>query len=176
MIHPTPGELLASVADTLATIVEPTVADEHARRQLRAATHVLRRLAATWDLYPRGVADDVTDMSATLRTIEGLLNGHVSQRLSDADATFQDVEGFNEPGLQALARDHARLQGELERLNGVIHTQGLREVPPARQRQIGSHLRDLYERMLWRQQRSMNGTGLPPDLRTPPSTDRVEGP
>jgi hypothetical protein len=69
MIRPVPGELLAGICEALHGTVLPVLADGDARRQLKAALHVLGRLQRSWETVPAAIAQDNEDMARTLESV-----------------------------------------------------------------------------------------------------------
>ncbi|MBY0511160.1 MAG: hypothetical protein K2P94_13540 [Rhodospirillaceae bacterium] len=71
MIRPRPEELLARIAAALDETVLPNVTHGPSRRQLQAATSVLRRLAHAIPREAAVIAEDAADLEQTLRCVLG---------------------------------------------------------------------------------------------------------
>lgn len=71
MIKPRPEALLARIAAALDETVLPNVTHGPSRRQLQAATSVLRRLAHALPREAAVIAEDAADLEQTLRTALG---------------------------------------------------------------------------------------------------------
>jgi len=72
MIKPRPEDLLARIATALDDTVLPNITHGPARRQLQAATSVLRRLAFALPRQASVIADDTADLERTLRAATAL--------------------------------------------------------------------------------------------------------
>lgn len=99
MINPRPEDLLARIAAALDETVLPSVTDGPARRQLQAATVVLRRLAFALPRQAAVIAEDTADLERTLHAAATLL-GEAGPTLDDK----LSVEDHN-VALQAVAAD-----------------------------------------------------------------------
>jgi len=75
MIKPRPEDLLERIAAALDDTVLPSVSHGPARRQLQAATAVLRRLAFALPRQAAVIADDTADLETTLRAATTLSGG-----------------------------------------------------------------------------------------------------
>jgi hypothetical protein len=71
MINPRPEELLIRIAAALDETVLPNITDGPSRRQLQAATAVLRRLAHALPRESAVIAEDAADLEQTLRSVLG---------------------------------------------------------------------------------------------------------
>ena len=148
MIHPTPSELLARIADALTESVLPELEQEDARIQLQVAALVLRRLAGlAGDIVPYLDADS-RDMASTINDL--------LPALSLPDATAADARVLvgdtlaSEPvaaTAEFVARNEA-LQALLVEVHHAVH-----DLPPGddtRQR-LDGEIHALITRMLARE-------------------------
>ncbi|MGF1599853.1 MAG: hypothetical protein ACFCVK_23570 [Acidimicrobiales bacterium] len=69
MLNPTPGRLLAGVADALDETVLPALERGPARDQVRAAVGIVRRCARAIDAFGPTVHADCVDVAGSLRAI-----------------------------------------------------------------------------------------------------------
>jgi hypothetical protein len=74
-VKPTSRDVLAAVAEVLAGSVAPAVEDANLRRQIRAASTVIARMAAIVHLEAQVLADDAADIIATLGRVVELSDG-----------------------------------------------------------------------------------------------------
>ena len=146
MIHPTPSELLARIADALTDTVLPELEAIEARIQLQVAALILRRLA--------GPAGDVGPyLDADARDIAGTVDGWLTR------VTMPDPGRAREVVDAALAADPVPTTAELveryEAVQGVLVAveRALGELPPedADRVAIDAELRALLARMLTRE-------------------------
>jgi hypothetical protein len=146
VIHPTPSELLARIADALAETVLPELDAAEARIQLQVAVLILRRLAGpAGDLGPY-LDTDTRDVAST---IDGWLTRIA---LPDADAARELVD-------EVLASEPAPTTTELvaryEAVQGVLVDAeiALRDLPPEHVDRVAidGELRALLARMLSRE-------------------------
>lgn len=122
MQRPSTGELLAGLAHALETEVLAALPDGAARRQLKAAVHLIARLERTWDLAPAHLAADNADIEGTLAAL-----GHDNL---PAEATAPP--GYNDPALRALAACNLTLHQALLDLPDCAELQALRRRMAAR--------------------------------------------
>ncbi|AEH10643.1 MULTISPECIES: hypothetical protein [Protofrankia] len=120
MLRPTPGELLEGLRRELRDEVLPAVPAGSAARQLRAAIHVLGRLADTWDAQHHYLETDNVDLEATLASLA---------RLAGVQRTRQPprprpVPGVTDRGLSDLIARNESLQKELELLQSQHRAAG----------------------------------------------------
>ena len=86
MHGPTPRDLIDGLQDAINTEVYPTIREENAQRQLKAAIRVLQRLSRSWLTYGQWDDKDTTDYRRVLRKIG------------------EDVRGIALPGDERLSR------------------------------------------------------------------------
>ncbi|GGY90581.1 hypothetical protein ACFSTD_19510 [Novosphingobium colocasiae] len=122
MQRPSTGELLAGLGRALETEVLAALPDGTARRQLKAAVHLISRLERIWDLTPAHLAADNADIEATLAAL-----GY-----QDPVAATAAPRGYNDPALRALAARNLALQEALLDLPDGAELQALRRRMAAR--------------------------------------------
>jgi hypothetical protein len=113
MLQPDVGQLLRELRTALGETVLPAVSEPGAKRQLKAALHLLGRLSRTWDLPPVLVRADNADMADAKSRIEARLAADMviepttcdSARENDSLAELAPRNGVNDP---ALATEMAR--------------------------------------------------------------------
>jgi hypothetical protein len=101
LLRPSTGELLAGLRASLATGVLPSIPKGEAHSQLKAALHLLGRLAKSWDMAHSHVAQDNAD-------IEWVLG-----QLADAPPPAEEPAGYNDPALRLAAARNLQLQAVL---------------------------------------------------------------
>ena len=146
MIHPTPSELLARVADALTETVLPELGAIEARIQLQVAVLVMRRLA--------GPAGDIGPyLDADTRDVAATVSGWLTRiPLPDADAARELVDELlgsaPVPTTAELVERYEAVQGVL-----VEAELALRELPPEHEDRVAidGELRALLARMLSRE-------------------------
>ncbi len=107
--QPTTGRLLEGVVETLESVVLPELArGGAARRQLRAAIDILRRLAFAAPRIGPSLDADNADMAATLRGLGPLAD----QTAIDNAAALPDRETRNAALQDALAVAQAKVEEE----------------------------------------------------------------
>ena len=99
MIKPRPEDLLARIAAALDETVLPNITHGPARRQLQAATAVLRRLAFALPRQGAVIAEDTADLEKTLHDAAKLLSE--PSPIVDVGLSIED----RNVGLQAMAAD-----------------------------------------------------------------------
>ncbi|WP_250292113.1 hypothetical protein, partial [Frankia sp. CiP1_Cm_nod1] len=112
MLRPTPGELLEGLRRELRDEVLPAVPAGSAARQLRAAIHVLGRLADTWDVQHHYLETDNVDLEVTLASLARL----AGVRRTRQPRRPQPAPGVTDRGLNDLIARNDALQRELELL------------------------------------------------------------
>ncbi|THJ74606.1 hypothetical protein [Candidatus Frankia alpina] len=120
MLRPTPGELLEGLRRELRDEVLPAVPAGFAARQLRAAIHVLGKLADTWDVQHHYLETDNIDLEVTLVDLT-LLAG--VERMKQPPR-LQSAPGVTDPGLSDLIVRNESLQSELELLQNEHRAAG----------------------------------------------------
>jgi hypothetical protein len=148
MIHPTPGELLARIADSLTETVLPELDAGEARIQLQVAVLILRRLA--------GPAGDLgAYLDADTRDIAVTVDGWLDRlALAEADGrAARDLvdEALASPPVPTTAALVAR--GESVQALLVDVQRALRELPPEHEDRVAidAELRALLARMVARE-------------------------
>jgi hypothetical protein len=137
MLRPTPGELLLGLRRELHDQVLPALPPGAAARQLRAALHVLRQLARSWDRQPAYLEADNADLERTLAELSRL-TGIARRRRDICDAP---LPGVGDPELRRLIATNDALQTELDALQHECRSAASPNGPVERT------LRDLHTRM-----------------------------
>ncbi|HVV09312.1 hypothetical protein [Amycolatopsis sp.] len=121
MLRPTPGELLEGLRRELREEVLPAVPAGAAARQLRAAIHVLGKLAQTWDLQHRYLEADNLDLDVTLANLARIARVERAKR-----PVGQGVRcpGVSDRALSDLIARNESLQHELELLQARYRAAG----------------------------------------------------
>jgi hypothetical protein len=138
MLRPTNGEILEGLRRGLMNEVLPAVPAGAAARQLRAAIHVLGKLAATWDLQHRYLDADNKDLD---RTLESLVHLTGIPRKARAGSRGTAFAGISDLFLAELALDNDDLQTELEAHHRQWRASGRHDGA------VDIAFRDLYVRM-----------------------------
>lgn len=134
MIEPSPDALLGGVADSLEQAVLPELTSGPLRRQVREAARIIRRVARMLDHLEPALRADIDDMAATLATLPPAVRVPASAAATGAEA---------DPRARHLA-----LQALVAQADAAAHT-----LPPGAERdETLERLRDLYRRMLAREQ------------------------
>jgi hypothetical protein len=141
MHAPDHSELLLGVADVLREAVLVELDDGAARRQLKAALHIIERVGRSVHRTPGYLVADIDDMLRTLRAVVPT-GAPLGPQVDDAAAARQAIEtqGWSTP-FEDLVRLHDRLQGLVVALAGATP-----EHPDADRELAG-----LYRRMLDRE-------------------------
>lgn len=110
------GVLLNSLRKTLKQTVLPHVEDPAAKRQLKAALHMIGRMGKCWDLAPAVLRADIADMQNILEALEQHVAGQGHEFVPPQPAQYDDAsDGYNDPNLAAMAQRHymfcARAEG-----------------------------------------------------------------
>lgn len=113
MLRPTPGELLEGLQRELTDSVLPEVPAGAAKRQLRAAIHVLGKLAQTWDLQHKYVETDNLDLEVTLANLSRLVGAERNPMPADTET---GVVGVSDRSLADAVSRNIALQRELEQV------------------------------------------------------------
>jgi hypothetical protein len=112
MLRPSTGDLLHGLRASLAETVLPALPKGAASQQLRAALHLIGRLARSWDLAPAHIAQDNADIEDYLRgTLPADGPDSLAARLKQARPA--PPAGFNDPSLLAAARHNLALHAVL---------------------------------------------------------------
>ena len=146
MIHPTPSELLARIADALTDTVLPELEREEARIQLQVAALILRRLAGpAGDIVPYLDADS-RDIAKTVEV--WLLQLPLGDLAAKTELVHETLEREPVPTIAELLARYERLQALL-----VDVEEANRRLPPddARRSELDADLRALLVRMLTRE-------------------------
>ncbi|HEY3737523.1 MAG TPA: hypothetical protein VGL26_08760 [Jatrophihabitans sp.] len=154
MLRPTPGELLDGLRRELRDEVLPSVQGGAATRQLRAAIHILGKLAETWDVQHRYAETDNLDLEVTLTNLARLAN---VERTKQPSLLQEAVPGVTDRGLSDLIARNESLQQELELLQSQHRAAGQADG------EFGRALFDLHVR---RTNRAANATGMSHDPRS----------
>jgi hypothetical protein len=101
VLRPSTGELLAGLRASLTDGVLPALPKGAAQGQLKAALHLLGRLANSWDLAHSHIAQDNADMEQVLGP------------LADVPAPAEGPPGYNDPALRLAAARNLQLQAIL---------------------------------------------------------------
>jgi hypothetical protein len=101
VLRPSTGELLAGLRASLADGVLPALPEGAAQSQLKAALHLLGRLAKSWDLAHSHIAQDNAEMEEVLGP------------LADVPAPAEMPPGYNDPDLRHAAARNFQLQAIL---------------------------------------------------------------
>lgn len=108
MQRPNPGELLAGLRRSLEEEVLPALPKGVPHQQMKAALHLIGRLARSWDLTASHLRDDNADIEALLAaTLPQGLDAMLDSRIAAIPAEM--TNGFNDDGLAAAARRNAAL-------------------------------------------------------------------
>lgn len=103
MLQPDPGQLLAGLQKALARGVLPKLEDAGARRQLKAALHMLGRLSRSWDLPHELLRADNEDIEQVLSGLGG-----------DIEDVADAASGVNDPHLAKALRRNRALRAAIE--------------------------------------------------------------
>jgi hypothetical protein len=114
MIKPKPEELLSRLAAVLDETVAPHIAHGPARRQLKAATAVLRRLAYGLPRQSAVIAEDTADLENTLQNAASLLGEMTSLPDKNLDMETRNL---------ALQESIAALQVHLPQVHAALRSQ-----------------------------------------------------
>jgi hypothetical protein len=98
MLRPNTGELLAGLRASLTEGVLPLLPKGDAHSQLKAALHLLGRLARSWDLAHSHIAEDNADMELVLGA------------RADVPLPVEEPAGYNDPALRRAAARNLQLQ------------------------------------------------------------------
>jgi hypothetical protein len=101
VLRPSTGELLAGLRDSLTKDVLPSLPKGDAQSQMKAALHLLGRLAKSWDLAHSHIAEDNVDMELVLGP------------LADVPPPAEQPTGYNDPALRRAAARNLQLQAVL---------------------------------------------------------------
>ena len=156
MLLPTTGELLRAVHVELAAQVLPELPDGAARRQLRAALHLLRRLERSWDRQAPYLRADNADLDHTL---DELLAGTGDDdryiplrrrldRLRDEPPELAGDHAVSDPDLRRLMAVNHALQELLADLDAAVRAD--QALPPEARSSYATTLSALHRRMLAR--------------------------
>jgi hypothetical protein len=117
----TPGELLEGLRRELREQVLPALPAGAAARQLRAALHVLGKLAQTWDLQHCYLEADNFDLDVTLANLARIADVERTKRRVE---TADPVPGVSDRALRDLIIRNESLQHELELLQNRYRANG----------------------------------------------------
>lgn len=145
MIHPSPGELLSGIAETLRESVSTSLPKGEARNQVRAAAAILRRLSSVWDRIVPALQEENRDIEATLHSLREWL-----PELS----LMPPEETPGSSDFDSAAARNLRLQERLAEVHEALI--GLQD--EAAKDRIEAALRALYLRNLARD-RALSGRG-----------------
>jgi hypothetical protein len=115
VIRPKPEDLLSRLAAVLDETVAPHITHGPARRQLKAATAALRRLAYGLPRQPAVIAEDTADLEKTLREACTLLG----EMAAIPDAKL-DADARNLVLQHAVVDMQMRLPGMQENLRTMV--------------------------------------------------------
>jgi hypothetical protein len=101
VLRPSTGELLEGLRASLTTGVLPSLPKGEAHSQLKAALHLLGRLAKSWDMAHTHIAQNNADMEQVLGP------------LADAPPPAEELPGYNDPALRQAAARNLQLQAIL---------------------------------------------------------------
>jgi hypothetical protein len=158
MLIPTTGTLLRAVRIELTNQVLPELPDGEARRQLRAALHILGRLERCWDRQAPYLEADNADLAHTLHIVLGELGDapdatayrELRARLTQIGidpppAPVVDRE-VTDPGLRRLMSVNYALQEVLVDLETALRAD--RQTSTAARRHADDALAGLHRRLL----------------------------
>ena len=144
MIRPTPNELLARIAYSLAETVLPELTDEEARVQLQVAVLVLRRLAGPAGDLARYLDTEARDVARTIDPWIARLPLDDHDAASSAIAAALDAPRV--PPTEDLTARYERLQALLVDVDAAA-----RALPPGAERaELRDELHALFPRMVAR--------------------------
>lgn len=113
MLRPTVGELLEGVRAQLTAQVLPFVPAGAETRQLKAALHVLRMVATTWDRQHTRLAADNADIDATIEAFCSRTGLAREPRDGPAAKSEDRFPGVRDEELRRLMARNESLQEEL---------------------------------------------------------------
>jgi hypothetical protein len=101
VLRPSPGELLAGLRVSLTSGVLPSLPKGEAHSQMKAALHLLGRLATSWDLAHNHIAEDNGDIETVLGA------------LANVPPPAEEPAGYNDLALRRAAARNLQLQAIL---------------------------------------------------------------
>ncbi len=113
MQRPNPGELLRGLHRSLSEQLIPALPKGAAQQQLKAALHLLARLARSWDLATTHLAEDNADIMAVLGAIWPASSPDSLDLRLAAVADTAAPDGYNDPHLREEARKNLMLHSLL---------------------------------------------------------------
>jgi hypothetical protein len=158
MLTPTTGTLLRAVRIELTDQVLPELPDGAARRQLKAALHILGRLERCWDRQAPYLEADNADLAHTLDIVLGelvdapdatgyrQLRARLTQTGIDPPLTPVVDRGVTDPGLRRLMSVNYGLQEILVGLGAALRAD--RQTSAPARRRADDALAGLHRRLL----------------------------
>lgn len=164
MLTPTAGTLLRAVRIELADQVLPELPDGAARRQLKAALHLLGRVERCWDRQASYLEADNADLAHTLDIVLGelvdapdatgyrQLRARLTQTLIDPRPAPVANRGVTDPGLRRLMSVNYALQEIVVDLGAELRAD--RHTPAPARQHADDMLTGLHRRLLSRAARA----------------------
>lgn len=158
MLTPTTGTLLRAVRTELTDQVLPELPDGAARRQLKAALHLLGRLERCWDRQAPYLEADNADLARTLDIVLGglvdapdatgyrQLRARLTQIRTDPPPVPVADRGVTDPGLRRLMSVNYALQEIVVDLGAALRAD--QQTPAPNRQRADDTLAGLHRRLL----------------------------